>query len=169
MAITFQILDLNAFRQANSSNQIKELYTVYGLNTALLSSMDTFFINQLWIKKSEFDTHLTGVRISEEQHKKFYDHYIGKATLGMLINDFTAAYDTTGFDEFFSEIKRVRNLLAHRYDVFSTKMIEDESERNTAYKVLLDIYYMVEDLKRLLLGRPFRLLSNPNFVVKWVN
>ncbi len=167
MAVTFDILNIKGFKEANSSIQVKEMYTLYGLNTSLLSNMDHFFINQLWIKKSEFDTHSTGARLSEEEHKKFSDYYLGKATLGTLMKDFALAYDTTGFDDFFCEMKRVRNLLAHRYDVFRTYKIEEESERIIAYNDLLGIYQLVENLKIKLSGRPFKLLSNSNFLAKF--
>lgn len=113
---TLTILNVKGFSELDSDKeQLKELFFIYGLNTSRLALIDDFFINLLKLYRYKYKTEVLGKILDQKEIDKIEKHYIEKATLGILINEFKNAYITNDVDNLFEELLGIRNTVIHPY------------------------------------------------------
>lgn len=165
----FELLTNKGFSGASEAEQKKELFTLYGICVISLAKFDNFFINQLWVDRTIFEKEETGKELSEVEKQKFSTHYYSKATLGMQVKDFASAFKTDGVQQWFDELIRLRNLLAHRFDLLNPENTSDKAMREKTYTYLLEILTFTKELEDTITGKMFTSLKNPNYQARLKN
>jgi hypothetical protein len=164
MAITLQTL--KGFKELKTEEeQLKALFLLFGICIARLTDIENFFI--LFIKQNKyvFEGSAIGKTFTESQIKKIEDHYANCATLGMLINDFSEAYEADLIKDKLAELKRIRNLIIHPYFKFNWHQLPDQQNREEMYDDLLYVMNFLDDFDNEIATKEYVTIKNKDFVM----
>ncbi len=165
--IELTFYNLEGFRNLKSKkDQLKELFFIYGVCFSRLATIDAFFIIFLTFNKYEFEGEQIGRTYTEEEQEKINSHY-NSATTGTLINEFRKTYDTTKFDDLFTEMKRVRDLLAHSYMRLNWLQLPNQELREEIYDDLLGVFNFLNEFDEKLKNQFFFTCANSAFGMRW--
>jgi hypothetical protein len=154
------------FSNLGEDEQLKEIFFLYGFCFSRIASADDFFIKKLKFNKYEFEGNQLGKTYTKEEWEKIEFHY-DSATTGTLLNEFRKVYDTTKFDDLFTELKRIRDLFAHRYMRLNWQALTNKDAREDLYDDLLYPRDFLLEFAQKLANQSFFTRANPAFAIRW--
>ncbi len=163
-----KFLNHEGFKNLKSGKeQLKEIFFLYGFCISRVAIMDDYFITMLKFNKIEFEGTQQGKALTQEQSHKIEAHYSTKATMGMLINEFNEKFDTDKFEDLFSELLRVRNLIVHSYMKLNWLQLPTENLRIEIYDDLLGVFYFLNKFDEEVKNKSFFTRKNNAFGIRW--
>jgi uncharacterized protein with HEPN domain len=166
MNLTF--FNLQGFKELKlEKEQLKEIFFIYGVCISRVATMDDFFITKLKFNKYEFEGRLIGETFTQEQINKIEAHYFNKATMGMVINEFREKFTTDDFEDLFTELLRVRNLIVHSYMKLNWPQLQTERLRIEIYDDLLGVFNFLNRFEEEVKNKTFFTRKNSAFGIRW--